>query len=180
MGAQRETGAHFPHHLIFIIWAATQHYADFAPQVEAVTGATLRDEAFLTKRSKAFSALLLKGFACVNRLAAVGSSNHPLHIAAARLKTLRVRSFYRSGTGWRSWVARCRPPYLSESERNRRPAVQSMPPALLQQLALRRLRTLNRALIGFVQLFICRRYCAAAQRFISSCVLALAHSSANA
>ncbi len=29
-----------------MIWAATQHYADFAPQVEAVTGATLRDEAF--------------------------------------------------------------------------------------------------------------------------------------
>ncbi len=28
-----------------MIWAATQHYADFAPQVEAVTGATLRDEA---------------------------------------------------------------------------------------------------------------------------------------
>lgn len=27
-----------PHHLIFMIWASTQHYADFAPQVEAVTG----------------------------------------------------------------------------------------------------------------------------------------------
>lgn len=27
-----------PHHLIFLIWAATQHYADFAPQVTAVTG----------------------------------------------------------------------------------------------------------------------------------------------
>lgn len=119
-----------PHHLIFMIWATTQHYADFAPQVEAVTGATLHDDAFSTKRSKAFSALLLKGFGCVNRKAAVGSSNHPLHIATARLKTLRVRSFYRSGTGWRSWVERCRPPYLNESARNRRPAGQSMQPAL--------------------------------------------------
>ena len=35
-----------PHHLIFMIWASTQHYADFAAQVEAVTGKTLRDEAF--------------------------------------------------------------------------------------------------------------------------------------
>jgi TetR/AcrR family transcriptional regulator len=28
-----------PEHLIFAIWAVTQHYADFAPQVEAVLGA---------------------------------------------------------------------------------------------------------------------------------------------
>ena len=27
-----------PHHLIFAIWATTQHYADFEPQVTAVTG----------------------------------------------------------------------------------------------------------------------------------------------
>lgn len=39
-----------PHHLIFMIWATTQHYADFAPQVEAITGATLHDDAFSTKR----------------------------------------------------------------------------------------------------------------------------------
>lgn len=26
-----------PHHLVFMIWASTQHYADFAPQVLAVT-----------------------------------------------------------------------------------------------------------------------------------------------
>lgn len=30
-----------PHHLIFMIWATTQHYADFSVQVEAVTGRTL-------------------------------------------------------------------------------------------------------------------------------------------
>ncbi len=27
-----------PYHLIFLIWAATQHYADFMPQIKAVTG----------------------------------------------------------------------------------------------------------------------------------------------
>lgn len=32
-----------PHHLIFSIWATTQHYADFAAQVEMVLGAEGRD-----------------------------------------------------------------------------------------------------------------------------------------
>jgi TetR/AcrR family transcriptional regulator len=27
-----------PHHLIFAIWATTQHYADFEPQIQAVVG----------------------------------------------------------------------------------------------------------------------------------------------
>ncbi len=35
-----------PQHLIFMLWATTQHYADFATQVEAVTGQTLSDAAF--------------------------------------------------------------------------------------------------------------------------------------
>lgn len=35
-----------PHHLIFMIWATTQHYADFSTQVEAVTGRTLHHPAF--------------------------------------------------------------------------------------------------------------------------------------
>jgi hypothetical protein len=35
-----------------MIWASTQHYADFATQVEAVTGATLQDEAFFTNGRK--------------------------------------------------------------------------------------------------------------------------------
>lgn len=33
-------------HLIFHIWAVTQHYADFATQVQAVTGKTLSNKAF--------------------------------------------------------------------------------------------------------------------------------------
>jgi TetR/AcrR family transcriptional regulator len=35
-----------PHHLIFMIWATTQHYADFSSQVEAITGRTLHHPAF--------------------------------------------------------------------------------------------------------------------------------------
>ncbi|ROP49441.1 TetR family transcriptional regulator [Enterobacter sp. BIGb0383] len=35
-----------PQHLIFMIWATTQHYADFATQVEAVSGSTLQDPVF--------------------------------------------------------------------------------------------------------------------------------------
>lgn len=37
---------HDPHHLIFSIWAITQHYADFATQVEAITGRSLADPVF--------------------------------------------------------------------------------------------------------------------------------------
>jgi len=35
-----------PYHLIFMLWATTQHYADFAVQVEAICGRTLDDEDF--------------------------------------------------------------------------------------------------------------------------------------
>ena len=35
-----------PHHLVFVLWAVTQHYADFAVQVQAITGRTLDDPEF--------------------------------------------------------------------------------------------------------------------------------------
>lgn len=35
-----------PVHLIFAIWAMTQHYSDFAPQIEALTGKGLSDPGF--------------------------------------------------------------------------------------------------------------------------------------
>lgn len=35
-----------PLHLIFMLWATTQHYADFGVQVEAITGKTLNDPLF--------------------------------------------------------------------------------------------------------------------------------------
>jgi TetR/AcrR family transcriptional regulator len=38
-----------PHQLLFMIWATTQHYADFSTQVEALTGKTLADEAFFAE-----------------------------------------------------------------------------------------------------------------------------------
>jgi len=41
-----------PHHLIFMIWATTQHYADFETQIRAVLGRTELDaEAFATARA---------------------------------------------------------------------------------------------------------------------------------
>ena len=50
-----------PHHLIFMIWASTQHYADFAPQIEAVTGATLRDETFFNQTVENVQRRIIEG-----------------------------------------------------------------------------------------------------------------------
>ncbi len=50
-----------PHHLIFMIWAATQHYADFATQVEAVTGATLQDDAFFQRTVDNVQRMIIEG-----------------------------------------------------------------------------------------------------------------------
>ena len=41
-----------PHHLIFMIWATTQHYADFETQIRAVLGTPeLGEDAFATARA---------------------------------------------------------------------------------------------------------------------------------
>ncbi|MGY6030107.1 HTH-type transcriptional regulator RutR [Phytobacter sp. AG2a] len=50
-----------PHHLIFMIWASTQHYADFASQVEAVTGKTLQDEAFFNSTVENVQRMIIEG-----------------------------------------------------------------------------------------------------------------------
>ena len=50
-----------PQHLIFMIWASTQHNADFAPQVEAVTGATLRDEVFFNQTVENVQRIIIEG-----------------------------------------------------------------------------------------------------------------------
>jgi len=50
-----------PPHLIFAIWALTQHYADFAVQVRALSGKTLSDKAFLDETRAAVTALVLDG-----------------------------------------------------------------------------------------------------------------------
>jgi TetR/AcrR family transcriptional regulator len=50
-----------PWHLIFALWSMTQHYADFAVQVESITGKTLEDEAFFEQAIENVQALILRG-----------------------------------------------------------------------------------------------------------------------
>lgn len=48
-----------PYHLIFSIWATTQHYADFRVQIEAVAGRTLDDPEFFKETLSNLKALLV-------------------------------------------------------------------------------------------------------------------------
>lgn len=48
-----------PHHLIFTLWASTQHYADFDAQIRALLGEEA--EAFYLTADRSLSDLLLKG-----------------------------------------------------------------------------------------------------------------------
>jgi len=50
-----------PHHLIFTLWAVTQHYADFRVQVEALTGRTLADPDFFEETVANVQRLVLDG-----------------------------------------------------------------------------------------------------------------------
>ena len=50
-----------PEHLIFMIWATTQHYADFAVQVQALTGKTLADPVFFEQTVANVQAVVLRG-----------------------------------------------------------------------------------------------------------------------
>jgi TetR/AcrR family transcriptional regulator len=50
-----------PKHLIFAIWATTQHYADFATQIQAITGGSLADEAFYETTRTMLERILLDG-----------------------------------------------------------------------------------------------------------------------
>ena len=52
-----------PHHLVFALWATTQHYADFAVQVQAVTGRTLDDPVFFEETVRDVQAIVLDGVA---------------------------------------------------------------------------------------------------------------------
>jgi TetR/AcrR family transcriptional regulator len=50
-----------PHHLLIMIWATTQHYADFAAQVQVLTDKTLADPDFFTEtRDNILAALVLR------------------------------------------------------------------------------------------------------------------------
>lgn len=50
-----------PYHLIFTIWATTQHYADFRVQVEAVTGKNLSDATFFAETLNNVQNIVLRG-----------------------------------------------------------------------------------------------------------------------
>jgi TetR/AcrR family transcriptional regulator len=50
-----------PHHLIFAIWATTQHYADFAVQIEALTGRDPASEAFIKEAVNNVQRIVLDG-----------------------------------------------------------------------------------------------------------------------
>jgi TetR/AcrR family transcriptional regulator len=50
-----------PVHLIFTIWATTQHYADFAVQIRALTGKDLSDPGFQAETEQAVTSLILRG-----------------------------------------------------------------------------------------------------------------------
>ncbi|TYC58728.1 TetR family transcriptional regulator [Rhodobacterales bacterium] len=54
-----------PVHLIFTIWATTQHYADFSVQIRALTGTDLGDEEFLRQTEFSVTSLILNGIGIV-------------------------------------------------------------------------------------------------------------------
>lgn len=50
-----------PYHLIFSLWATTQHYADFRTQIDALTGKTLDDPAFFNEVLANLQTLFING-----------------------------------------------------------------------------------------------------------------------
>jgi TetR/AcrR family transcriptional regulator len=50
-----------PHHLIFMIWATTQHYADFEIQIRAVLGEQVDRPEFREQTAQAVLSIVLNG-----------------------------------------------------------------------------------------------------------------------
>lgn len=50
-----------PYHLIFLIWAATQHYADFVPQIKAVMNVPRLTQGHFRKIEQSLSRIILHG-----------------------------------------------------------------------------------------------------------------------
>ena len=50
-----------PAHILYAIWGVTQHYADFAVQVEAVSGSTMDDKRFAAHATQAVLSILMNG-----------------------------------------------------------------------------------------------------------------------
>lgn len=52
-----------PYHLIFSMWATTQHYADYAVQIQAILGKDLTDDEFLEEATANIQKIILNGIA---------------------------------------------------------------------------------------------------------------------
>lgn len=52
-----------PQHFIFMLWATTQHYADFSVQIEAISGKNLSDELFFQQTVESVQQLVIRGIA---------------------------------------------------------------------------------------------------------------------
>jgi len=50
-----------PYHLIFLIWAATQHYADFIPQIKAVMNVSRLNQGHFRKAEQSLTRIILDG-----------------------------------------------------------------------------------------------------------------------
>jgi len=50
-----------PLHLIFMLWATTQHYADFSVQIEAITGRTLDNDDFFEQTVTTIQRIITEG-----------------------------------------------------------------------------------------------------------------------
>jgi len=53
-----------PLHLLFTLWATTQHYADFGVQVAAISGKSLDDPAFFQQTFDNVKRILIRGITC--------------------------------------------------------------------------------------------------------------------
>ena len=50
-----------PYHLIFLIWAATQHYADFIPQIKAVMNVSRMNQSHFRRAEQSLTRIILHG-----------------------------------------------------------------------------------------------------------------------
>ena len=59
--SQKKLAAIDPYHLIFLIWSATQHYADFETQINAVLPAERKGEKLFKDATRFVNAVILNG-----------------------------------------------------------------------------------------------------------------------
>ena len=50
-----------PYHLVFVIWATTQHYADFEVQIDAILGDAARADGFYDRAAEAVLSIIFNG-----------------------------------------------------------------------------------------------------------------------